>query len=225
MTTNQAKKRIRMTGNHHLETSRRHFITTAGAGAAGITLFPATRLWSAVQTGGDSSANPASGKLRFALCNEMFEQSTMADVCGIISKLGYQGIEIAPYTLAATADAVIPRTDVLRPDIVLMDGSLEGTTNRIEAAHHIKHLHDIPIIFVTANADEPMVRRAIAAGLDGFLIKPLDALELRAAIEMTLYRHSADAKTHESDHHLRELIESLSEVIFETDLGLRHPGK
>jgi sugar phosphate isomerase/epimerase len=95
-----------MSANQHLKTSRRHFITSAGAGAAGLTLFPARRLWSAVQTGGDASPKDPAGKLRFALCNEMFENNTMAEVCGIISKLGYQGIEVAPYTLAATADAV-----------------------------------------------------------------------------------------------------------------------
>ena len=95
-----------MKGNHRLRTSRRNFITTAGMGAAGITFLPAGRVWSAVQTGGDSSAPHATGRLRFALCNEMFEKSSMADVCVIISKLGYHGVEIAPYTLAATADAV-----------------------------------------------------------------------------------------------------------------------
>jgi sugar phosphate isomerase/epimerase len=110
--------------NRHLGTSRRHFITMAGAGAAGITLFPEARLWSAVQTGGDSSTNNTTGKLRFALCNEMFENSPIADVCGIISKLGYQGIEIAPYTLAASADAV---TAAQRAQIrkVIKDNGLE----------------------------------------------------------------------------------------------------
>ncbi len=44
--------------------------------------------------------------MRFALCNEMFENNTIAEVCGIASKLGYHGLELAPYTLAATADAV-----------------------------------------------------------------------------------------------------------------------
>jgi sugar phosphate isomerase/epimerase len=124
MTTNQARKRIPMLGKHHLETSRRHFITRASAGAAGMTLFPAGRLWAAVQAGGDSSSNHATGKLRFALCNEMFEKSTMAEVCGIISKLGYQGVEITPYTLAATADAV---TAAQRAQIrkVVKDNGLE----------------------------------------------------------------------------------------------------
>ena len=95
-----------MPGNHHLQTNRRHFITTAGLGAAGITLLSGPRLWSAVRTGGDSSATNAARKMRFALCNEMFEKTPIADICGTILKLGYHGIEIAPYTLAATAGAV-----------------------------------------------------------------------------------------------------------------------
>jgi len=105
-------------------TNRRHFITRAGAGVAGIGLFPARRLWSADQTGRDASPKNPAGKLRFALCNEMFEHSTMAEVCGIVSKLGYQGLEIAPYTLAATADAV---TATQRAQIrqVIKDNGLE----------------------------------------------------------------------------------------------------
>ena len=71
-----------MSANQHLKTSRRHFITRAGAGAAGITLFPAGRLWSAGQTDGDASPKNPTGQLRFALCNEMFENSTMADIRG-----------------------------------------------------------------------------------------------------------------------------------------------
>jgi len=75
-------------------------------GAAGITFFSAAPLWSAVQAGGGFPANNSAGKMKFALCNEMFENNTIAEVCGIASKLGYHGLELAPYTLAATADAV-----------------------------------------------------------------------------------------------------------------------
>jgi sugar phosphate isomerase/epimerase len=77
-------------------------------GTAGIALLPAGRLWSAVRTDGEPSAKNATAKAKFALCNEMFEKTTIVEVCGIVSRLGYHGIEIAPYTLAATADAVTP---------------------------------------------------------------------------------------------------------------------
>ena len=44
--------------------------------------------------------------MKFALCNEMFEGRPMADVCATASRLGYDGIEIAPFTLAASAEQV-----------------------------------------------------------------------------------------------------------------------
>ena len=121
-------------------------------------------------------------------------------------------------TMTATADEVITRADELRPDVILMDVRLKGETDGIEVAQQIKSRHDIPIIFITANADEATVRRAIAAEPDGFLIMPLDALELRAAIEIAIHRHGTEAKAGESDRHISELTESLSEVIFETDM-------
>jgi len=44
--------------------------------------------------------------MKFALCNEMFEGRPIADVCSTARKLGYHGIEIAPFTLAPSADEI-----------------------------------------------------------------------------------------------------------------------
>jgi len=41
--------------------------------------------------------------MKFALCNEMFEDRPMAQVCPAARRLGYDGIEIAPFTLATHA--------------------------------------------------------------------------------------------------------------------------
>ncbi len=120
--------------------------------------------------------------------------------------------------LTASADEVTKRVDELRPDIILMDVRLKRETDWIEVAQQIKSRHNIPIILITPNADEATVRRAITAEPDGFLIKPLDALELRAAIEIALRGHGMNAKAHETARRIRELTESLSEVIFETDM-------
>jgi len=46
--------------------------------------------------------------MKFAICNEMFEGRSMADVCSVVSKLGYQALEIAPFTLAPSAMEVTP---------------------------------------------------------------------------------------------------------------------
>jgi sugar phosphate isomerase/epimerase len=44
--------------------------------------------------------------MKFALCNEMFEGRPMAEVCSTARKLGYHGIEIAPFTLAPSAEKI-----------------------------------------------------------------------------------------------------------------------
>ena len=44
--------------------------------------------------------------MKFALCNEMFEGCSMTEVCAVAQRLGYDGIEIAPFTLAPSADEV-----------------------------------------------------------------------------------------------------------------------
>jgi len=52
--------------------------------------------------------------MKFSLCNEMFEDVPMAEICATASRLGYHGIEIAPFTLAPSADEITPeqRKDV-----------------------------------------------------------------------------------------------------------------
>ena len=42
--------------------------------------------------------------IRFGICNELFENWDFAQVCATIKSLGYDGIEIAPFTLAARID-------------------------------------------------------------------------------------------------------------------------
>jgi sugar phosphate isomerase/epimerase len=44
--------------------------------------------------------------MKFALCNEMFEALPMAEICTTAKRLGYDGIEIAPFTLARSAEDV-----------------------------------------------------------------------------------------------------------------------
>ncbi len=47
--------------------------------------------------------------VRFAICNEMFEEWPWEKVCELVGATGYDGIEIAPFTLAASVNDLLPQ--------------------------------------------------------------------------------------------------------------------
>ena len=43
--------------------------------------------------------------MKFAICNEMFEGHSFAEICRFAAELGYEGVEIAPFTVAESVEA------------------------------------------------------------------------------------------------------------------------
>jgi sugar phosphate isomerase/epimerase len=62
--------------------------------------------------------------MKFALCNEMFGQRPLAEVAALASRLGYQGLELAPFTLAADVRD-LPVAEVHRLRRAVQEASLE----------------------------------------------------------------------------------------------------
>ncbi|MEM8721747.1 MAG: EAL domain-containing protein [Cyanobacteria bacterium P01_G01_bin.39] len=106
------------------------------------------------------------------------------NIANKLKKLGYKVSKIA-----ATGQAAIASIKQEQPDLILMDIALEGTVDGIEAAGEIKSQFDIPIIFVTAYADDEILERAAEAGCYGYLIKPFRDLELQAVVKIVLRKH------------------------------------
>ena len=75
-----------------------------------------------------------------------------------------------------------------RPNLVLMDINLKGDMDGISAASIIRESLEVPVIYLTAYADEETVERAKITEPYGYILKPFKELELRTAIEMALYR-------------------------------------
>jgi len=74
----------------------------------------------------------------------------------------------------------------MQPDIVLMDITLKGAMDGIEAAGQIKKNFNIPVIFVSSHTDGEIIARAKAVNPDGFIKKPFNDDDLRVAIELGL---------------------------------------
>src|SRR5262245_11431376 len=112
------------------------------------------------------------------------EQLVVLDVQRRLAPLGYVVVS------APSGEEAIDHVRRSRPDLILMDIKLTGMDG-IDAAHCIRDFQDIPIIYLTAYADQTTLERARFTEAYGYILKPFDTRELRAAIEMALQRHSS----------------------------------
>ena len=110
---------------------------------------------------------------------------------GVVALDITQELESAGYEVVATAttgEDAVAKASELRPDVILMDINIHGAFDGITAAEKINTQNAIPIIFVTAHADETTLQRAKLTRPFGYVIKPFEPNELRANIEMALSR-------------------------------------
>ena len=100
---------------------------------------------------------------------------------GIASLLAAWGHEVVGQ--AGSGEEAVALADRLEPDAILMDVRMPGTTG-LEATRRIAHAHpSIAIVMLTVSEDEDDLFEAIKAGARGYLLKNLEARDLRAMLE------------------------------------------
>lgn len=117
---------------------------------------------------------------------------------------------------AQTGEQALALSRTARPDLVLMDIKLRGPLDGIEAARRIREERRIPVIYVTAYADEELLKRARMTEPYAYVLKPLDPRELHSNIEMALHRHSADEALRDGERQLRESLRDKEILLKET---------
>ncbi|MDZ8106449.1 MAG: response regulator transcription factor [Nostoc sp. DedQUE12a] len=93
--------------------------------------------------------------------------------------------------IAVTTNTVIQKTTENMPDLVLMDINLQGSQDGIDMAAEISDRFKIPVIYITAYADDSTLERAKLTNPFGYVLKPFTQQELRVAIELALFRQQA----------------------------------
>jgi diguanylate cyclase (GGDEF)-like protein/PAS domain S-box-containing protein len=131
----------------------------------------------------------------------------------LLKNLGYT--VVGPLT---SGEEAIKIALEIHPDMILMDVQLEGEIDGIEAAQKIQSTQDIPIIYITAFADEKALERAKITSPFGYLLKPFDERILHTTIEMALNKHKLEHELKESESRFRTLVENQGEGILIADM-------
>ncbi len=100
-----------------------------------------------------------------------------------LTKLGY-GIS----DIVSSGEEAIVKAGEHRPDLVLMDIKLDGEMDGIQSAELIRKKFMIPVIYLTAYADDDTLQRAKVTEPFGYILKPFEKRSLQSTIEMGLYK-------------------------------------
>jgi len=111
------------------------------------------------------------------------EMIIAADITVQLSKLGYEVTGIN-----TNAEDAISTIENNPPDIILMDITLEGRMNGIQAAKYILENFQIPVVFLTSNSDDATFQKAVEAKPYAYITKPFQESDLKRGIELTLKR-------------------------------------
>ncbi len=131
------------------------------------------------------------------------ESIVSKDIQMSLKKLGYNVVGAA-----STGENAVAMALEAKPDIILMDIMLKGEMNGIEAATRIRAEANIPVIFLTAYADESTLSKAKVTQPYGYIIKPFKEIDIHTSIEMALYKHKKEAEVLKERDLLFNLVES-----------------
>lgn len=119
-----------------------------------------------------------------------------------LKKLGYTTTQIV-----SSGKAALQSVENIKPDLILMDIAIKGNIDGIETAAKIRDLENIPIIFLTAYADDATLEKASKTGCYGYIVKPFKEKDLHATIKIVLNKHREETTLQES---LQETINQYS---------------
>ncbi|HBR00425.1 MULTISPECIES: ATP-binding protein [unclassified Roseofilum] len=109
-----------------------------------------------------------------------------------LEKLGYEVVGIV-----SSGKAALNKIREIIPDLILMDIVIKGDIDGIETTEKIRKQYNIPVIYLTAYADDETLSRAEKTGSYGYLLKPFKEREVHATIKMALkkYQESLSIKS------------------------------
>lgn len=126
------------------------------------------------------------------------------DIKVCLNKIGYD--VLGSYS---SGEKALEAIETNKPELILMDIMLKGKMSGIETSAVVKEKYGIPVVFLTAYADEKTIGKAKVTEPYGYIIKPFKEIDLRTSIEMALYKFKKEKEKEQSTQDRIEVLYSM----------------
>jgi len=140
------------------------------------------------------------------------ESIVAEDIHDILKNLGCNVTGIA-----SSGEEAVRMASETGPDLVLMDVMLAGDMDGVEAARRIYDSLNVPVVYLTAYADEDTLQRAKMTGAFGYILKPFDERSLRSTIDVALHKHSTESELRGKARRSSAALRSVRDALITTD--------
>lgn len=140
------------------------------------------------------------------------ENIVARDIAYSLKGLGY---EISG--VARCAEDAVETARANSPDLILMDIMLKGEKDGVDAAQEVRQTMDVPVVYLTACADEKTLNRAKTTEPFGYILKPFEEKELQTAVEMAIFRHQLERQLKENKEWLAATLQCIGHGVIVTD--------
>jgi two-component system, cell cycle sensor histidine kinase and response regulator CckA len=133
----------------------------------------------------------------------------------MVERIGYCALGVA---LSEAAAWEIVHQE--RPDLVFMDIHLGPGRDGIAFAESLRQRYGLPVVYLTAYADEATIQRAKLTHPFGYVTKPFDERDLKVAIEIALHNHQMELRLQDSQRALRASEQRFRDIYRESPIAI-----
>jgi DNA-binding response OmpR family regulator len=126
-----------------------------------------------------------------------------------LKKQGYNVL-----TICDNATDAKNKINSYKPDLVIIDISLQESEDGIELAKSLKSKHNIPFIFLTSYSDDEIISKAKLTEPYGYIVKPFDPSSLHATIQMALFKYQMENERKEDINDLKVNKLNLEKLLY-----------
>jgi PAS domain S-box-containing protein/putative nucleotidyltransferase with HDIG domain len=140
------------------------------------------------------------------------ENIVARDIGNMLLGLGYDVVGVVP-----SGEEAVELAREARPNLALVDVMLQGEMTGVDAADEIYSDFNIPVVYLTAYADETTLQRAKETEPFGYLLKPFEERELQTTVEIALYKFKMEMKLRNRERWLTTILQSVGDGVVATD--------